>query len=212
MHIFSYKMDHDFGLAPNPFWGVMTLAVCKGKIRRNKNLHIGDWVVGTGSKKLKMINHLIYAMRVDEIITFDAYWKDSRFECKKPVFKGSLAQIYGDNFYHTDESTGRVIQEQSAHQYEDDRTNPTHLQRDSDGKNVLVSRHFYYFGNEAPVLPPELVNIACQSRDYHYQDIDEDLQHAFVDWISKNYAPGIYGDPINWKVYQRPDINVPQGL
>ena len=30
MHCFRYKLNHDYGLAPNPFGGVMTLAVCKG--------------------------------------------------------------------------------------------------------------------------------------------------------------------------------------
>ena len=61
MLMFSYKIEHDFGLAPNPFWGVMTLAVCKGKIRRHKKLQIGDWIIGTGSQKLKNLNHIIYA-------------------------------------------------------------------------------------------------------------------------------------------------------
>ena len=44
MHCFRYKLDHDYGLAPNPFGGVITLAVCKGDIRRNKNLDVGDWI------------------------------------------------------------------------------------------------------------------------------------------------------------------------
>ncbi|HCD3629949.1 TPA: hypothetical protein NBO47_003868, partial [Klebsiella pneumoniae] len=26
MKHFTYKIDHDFGLAPNPFWGYCTLA------------------------------------------------------------------------------------------------------------------------------------------------------------------------------------------
>lgn len=65
MHCFRYKLNHDYGLAPNPFGGIMTLAVCKGDIRRNKNLAVGDWIIGTGSKKMNMLNQLIYAMRVD---------------------------------------------------------------------------------------------------------------------------------------------------
>ena len=124
MLVFSYKLDHDFGLAPNPFWGAMTLAVCKGQIRNNKNLRIGDWIVGTGSKKLKKIDHLIYAMRVDEKITFDAYWEDPRFEIKRPQMKGSLAQIYGDNFYHTEDN--QIIQETSAHSFDDGTPHPIH--------------------------------------------------------------------------------------
>ena len=68
MKHFTYKIDHDFGLAPNPFWGYCTLAICKSSIRRNRNLNIGSWVFGTGSVKLKNLHKLIYAMRVDGLM------------------------------------------------------------------------------------------------------------------------------------------------
>ena len=84
MNMFSYKLDHDYGLAPNPFGGYCTLAVCKSAIRSNKNLQIGDWIIGTGSAKLKNLYHLIYAMRLEEKITFQNYWEDERFQYKKP--------------------------------------------------------------------------------------------------------------------------------
>lgn len=90
MHCFRYKLDHDYGLAPNPFGGVMTLAVCKGDIRKNKNLAVGDWIIGTGSKRMNMLNQLIYAMRVEGWMTFDEYWNDSKYAFKKPVLNGSL--------------------------------------------------------------------------------------------------------------------------
>lgn len=32
MKCFRYKLDHDYGFAPNPFWGVMTLATCKAQL------------------------------------------------------------------------------------------------------------------------------------------------------------------------------------
>src|SRR4051812_17344850 len=115
MGYFSYKVEHDYGLAPNPFGGYCTLAVCKPIIRNNKNLAIKDWIIGTGSMKLKRIHQLIYAMQVEEIITFNQYWADPRFQYKKPIINGSLVQMYGDNFYHQDPNTKRWIQEDSAH-------------------------------------------------------------------------------------------------
>ena len=42
MRLFAYKMTHDTGFAPNPFWGCLTLATCKPKIRESKRP--GDWV------------------------------------------------------------------------------------------------------------------------------------------------------------------------
>ena len=59
MHCVSYILNHDYGLAPNPFGGVMTLAVCKGDIRKNKNLAVGDWQIGTARQRMKMLNQHI---------------------------------------------------------------------------------------------------------------------------------------------------------
>ena len=207
MLMFSYKIEHDFGLAPNPFWGVMTLAVCKGKIRRHKKLQIGDWIIGTGSQKLKNLNHIIYAMRVDEKITFDAYWEDPRFEIKRPQMKGSLAQIYGDNFYHMVDGT--VVQEFSAHSNADGTPNTIHRNRDWAGKYVLISNHFYYFGNMQPEIPLQLRGVCCNSRDYHYRDISDKLKAAFLQWLEENFKLGINGEPINWRQYRRPALVLP---
>lgn len=30
MHLFSYRVEHDYGLAPNPFGGTISFAVCRG--------------------------------------------------------------------------------------------------------------------------------------------------------------------------------------
>ena len=50
IRLFSYKMTHDTGFAPNPFGGFMTLATCKPKIRECKK--IGDWIAGFTSGQL----------------------------------------------------------------------------------------------------------------------------------------------------------------
>src|SRR6266566_24848 len=84
--LFSYVVDHDLGYAPNPFGGFCTLAKCKygtvrsrnGSIRRNivELAEEGDWIAGTGGVDLsKSAGHgkLIYAMRVDEIISLAEY-------------------------------------------------------------------------------------------------------------------------------------------
>ena len=199
MHCFRYKLDHDFGLAPNPFGGIMTLAVCKGEIRSNKNLQVGDWIIGTGSKRLRRLNKLIYAMRVEGWMTFDEYWNDPQFAFKKPILNGSLVQMYGDNIYHTDLETGKVIQEKCAHSNKDFSQHTEHTKRDTKGRNVLYSRHFYYFGDNCPNIPKDLQNVCCTSRNYSYKDIDEESINKFIAWLEDNYAVGIHGDPCNWK-------------
>lgn len=200
MNCFRYKLDHDFGLAPNPFWGTMTLAVCKGDIRRNKNLQIGDWIIGTGSKKLKKLNKLIYAMRVDEKMFFDDYYNSPLYQCKKPVINGSLVQMYGDNIYHTGQ-VGKVIQDPCAHSNSKLQTNVTHRDRDARGKYVLLSKHFYYFGDNCPTVPNILIRICCTSRNYSYKDIEKEDVALFLEWLESNFDIGIHGDPINWREF-----------
>src|SRR5260370_27588907 len=78
----SYVVARDFGFAPNPFFGFCTLATCKPNIR--SVAQIGDWVVGTGSKTRKREKHVVYAMRVTGVQTFEEYWADPRFQIKRP--------------------------------------------------------------------------------------------------------------------------------
>ncbi len=215
MNCFRYKLEHDYGFAPNPFHGYLTLAACKGQIRGNPNLQIGDWIVGLGSVSMKNEGHIIYAMRVEEKLTFDQYWEDRRFICKKPDMNGSLVQMYGDNVYHTDPNTHCFIQEPCAHSKDDNSTNREHLERDTKSKNVLISRTFYYFGDQCPIIPPQFAYINFSEGNtrgnMQYLDLsDHDAEiNAFVDWLEQNHGQGIHGDPCNWHKFKRPPIPLP---
>lgn len=95
---YSYIVARDFGFAPNPFGGYCTLCTCKPLIR--KNAQVGDWILGTGAKtRYDIAGRLIFAMQVSEILSFEEYWNDRRFQNKKPRFNGSLKQCFGDNIY-----------------------------------------------------------------------------------------------------------------
>lgn len=199
MNYFSYKLDHDFGLAPNPFGGYCTLAVCKSDIRKNKRLNIGDWIIGIGSKKLRALNHLIYAMQVSEKLTFDEYWNDPRFQYKKPIINGSLVMMYGDNIYHTDKKTHEWIQEDSAHSLASGTVNKDHLQSDTSGEKVIIGELFYYFGDMAVPIPIEFEEVCTKGRAAKSISIPIETADKFIKWLQTNYAAGIHGDPINWK-------------
>ena len=90
---YSYVVARDYGFAPNPFNGILTLAACKPVIR--KGADVGSFVIGFTNKENG--NKLLYMMKVSEVCTFDQYWKDSRFLCKRPTMNGSLKSMYGDN-------------------------------------------------------------------------------------------------------------------
>lgn len=206
MVVYSYLIEHDLGLAPNPFGRYCTVAVCKPEIRRSKKLAIGDWVIGTGSKALehttgrKLTDKLIYAMKVTEKITLEQYWDDPRFQYKKPVMNGTLVTMYGDNFYHRDES-GNWIQEDSAHCKLDGTCHQEHLEKDTGGDNVLISEHFYYFGDQAPKIPNELSEICHTTQGQ--KKITDQLAIDAVNWIEQNFKLGINGDPLNWIEYNQ---------
>lgn len=72
MRLFSYKMTHDTGFAPNPFGHTLTLATCKPQIRRSKKQ--GDWIAGFTSKALTGDRvgeeRLIYLMQVGKNCTY----------------------------------------------------------------------------------------------------------------------------------------------
>lgn len=199
MNFFSYKIEHDYGLAPNPFGEYCTLAVCKPTIRKNRNLKIGDWIFGTGSKKIGKLNHLIFAMKVEGILSFDEYWNDERFQYKKPVLNGSLIQIFGDNFYHLDEEGKQWIQEESAHSTVDKQS---HIKNDLSGENVLFSKSFYYFGKNAPKIPKNFHTICNDGRNMKSSSIDPDTADNFLKWLEKSFEFGIHGDPNNWDEYE----------
>jgi hypothetical protein len=122
MRIFMYVLAADGGFAPNPFHGCCTLGCCKPAIRRRARP--GDWVVGITPKRLG--NRLAYAMLGEEVLTFEQYWKDSRFRRKRPRWGPgrSLLEKCGDNCYKP-EGDGTFRQLRSMHWDRDkDREDP----------------------------------------------------------------------------------------
>ena len=90
----------DYGFAPNPYFGYCTLATCKPVIRRCAG--VGDWIAAFGAAKSPVCGKLVALMRVEECLSFDEYWEDERFKCKRPVFNKGVMHMYGDNIYHHD--------------------------------------------------------------------------------------------------------------
>ena len=207
MKIYSYMIDHDFGLAPNPFGKYCTIAVCKPTIRKSKNLNINDWIIGTGSKSLEKssgfscVRKLIFAMKVSEIIDLNSYWHDPRFEYKKPIMNGTLTTMFGDNFYYLDENANWV-QEDCAHRNIDGIYNDEHIRKDTGGKNALISELFYYFGRNAPQIPENLVDVCRTTQGVKFVKPDE-LASRFLEWLQNSFQPGIQGFPINWSMYNK---------
>jgi hypothetical protein len=153
VRLFSYKLTHDTGFAPNPFWGALTLATCKAGMRRTKKP--GDWIAGFTSKELRCApvgqERLIYLMQVREKLTFAEYFRDPRFAEKIPDFKHSDPRRWvGDNMYEPNRrAVGGFKQLPGMHGEEQ-------KEDDLSGGVVLVAGAQFYFGGDPLVVPPGL--------------------------------------------------------
>lgn len=158
-------MVWDTEFAPNPHYGVLTLATCKPRIR--KYAQIGDWISGWTAVKVYGKDHrphyfdeerLIYLARVTQIIPFVQYWYDYRDKQPKVLSDGKNKSQKGCG--KTRSEVGEVLYDSGDNIYRPNKNDSygfTQLpnggnhtdkdkKRDLSGENVLVCDEFYYFG------------------------------------------------------------------
>ncbi len=190
MKLYSHIVTHDTGFSPNPFWGYCTLADCKPAIRRTAS--VGDWIVGLSPKAHG--NQLIYAMRVNEVLPYEQYYRDKRFSPKIPDYSnGKVVHQCGDNIYKP-LSNGDFRQLQSRHS-NGTKENPGTKAHDLRGKNVLVAKTFYYFGVKALRLPKTLDDLKA-GRAYK-NSFSSAVVSGFIKFITRQRA-GVNSPPTVW--------------
>lgn len=194
MQLCVYVVARDYGFAPNPFHGICSLATCKPVLR--ENAQVGDWIVGIGSKENGSSGRIIFAMNVDEKITFNQYWSDQRFHNKRPYLPGSRMMRYGDNIYHQS-SSGKWIQEDSHHSLEGGNLNYENKDRDTSSNYVVLGREFYYFGRNCPAIPASLSSLDWPHPG-HKCDFPTKTRDGLIAFLRTNYIPGVHGLPTDW--------------
>lgn len=190
-------MPFDDGAAPNPYWGVCTLVVCKPGIRRTAA--VGDWVVGTGSKHARLgdgstrdlSGRGIYAMKVTGKMTMKEYDSFTSIELPQKVpdwGHRDRRRRLGDSLYAFIGSKAK--QRRGVH-------GSANVATDLSGKNALLSNHFFYFGESAIRLPAQLRPIA-QNWQGHRVTLNKSYVAAFVGWIGGlGHQPGaVLGKPL----------------
>ncbi len=198
---FSYVLTRDYGFAPNPFNGICTLATCKPNIRDAAN--VGDWVMGTSSIRHGKRSHLIYAMKVNDKISFNEYWHNPKYMTKKPVMNGSLKKMYGDNIYYNDGH--KWIQADSHHSLEDGSPNQHNVKKDTSVNAVLISYEFYYFGQQFLFLSDKtILNVVKKGPGHRCPD--KRCGKKLLSYIaSKCDSMGYYSDPALFGKFERYD-------
>lgn len=197
MRLFSYCIPFDDGKAPNPFWGDCTLAICKPKLRLTAA--VGDWVAGTGSRRSPVgdiSGELVYAMRVADKLPMSAYDALTKSELRRkipPAIGGDPRQVAGDSIYDFSDPARPRRRPGSAHGEAEKR-------KDLSGQYVLLSTHFYYFGDKPVALPGGLKPIVNQGRG-HKSVANDAYAARFVEWVEGlGYTPGtLVGSPQIWR-------------
>jgi hypothetical protein len=197
--VYFYVVDRDFGFAPNPFHGYCTLATCKPVIRRTAQS--GDWIIGMGGSRLNATGRCLFLMRLDECLTFDDYWNDSRFRAKRPVRNGSRKMVVGDNIYHRASDGIAWDQEDSHHSLADGSPNLHNVKNDTQTNRILVSHHFLYFGINAPTIPAEILTSIGYKNGRYHRVFEEARCLPLFTWIDHVYGHDygrVLGDPFDF--------------
>ena len=191
MRIYSHVVTFDTGLAPNPFHGYCTSAVCTPS-HMDAKLEDGDWLIG--NSPVADGQRLIYAMRVSEVLIMDDYFRDRRYQRKKPKPNGEPHEQCGDNMYYQGFGGKWCRLPSHFHPSDEDMAHDV-------GHPVFVSRHFYYFGGKRVPIPEKLRNVIKERQGLKKKD--GDLARAFVKWLETTYKPGVHGMPRDMRDHRK---------
>jgi hypothetical protein len=196
----TYRLDHDLGFAPNPFFKWCTLACCKPRIR--KKAKEGEYIVGMAGKDARGLGRyypqLIYWMRVDEALTFDDYWRDLRFTRKRPRWPAAKLHMVGDRTYRHENNEGHWTFETSMHFVPGAlQHRGGHMATDTAVNRVLIGQTFTYWGASGPALPAELLPLFSNPRGEQCHH-DPALLAKLHDFIAVDQPKGVAGRPADW--------------
>lgn len=197
--LYIYVVDRDLGFAPNPFHGLCSLATCKPDIRNTAK--VDDWVLGVGGGRLKATGRCIYMMKVTRKVTFNEYWNSPEFNDKKPIRNGSKKMLLGDNIYSWMEESKSWHQAHSHHSLPNGDINEYNLNRDTKSNKVLLSDHFYYFGQSAPMIPVALVERIGYKNGVGHRIFDSPQAFDIVKWVEEEYGHSknlVLADPFDF--------------
>ncbi len=192
MKLLKYVMTHDSGLAPNPYSGICSLAVCTPN-HRNAKLDVGDWVIGHSTKATG--HRLIYAMRLSKVLRLQDYFE--KFPQKRPDPNGSIEEQHGDNFYYKDGD--RWARLPSA-----EHNDPESFLQDAGSENRKAylaegEYNYWYFGGasqftESINFPSMFPRLIQETHGFSYVR-DENEINRFVAALSTMGKTGLLGVP-----------------
>lgn len=174
--IWRYVLKHDVGRAPCIDGGVLTLCCCKPRIR--KSAQNDDWVVGLAPKGVG-IGLVSWAGRVSTIQRMGAYGEQHP-ERSDAIYR--LKAIGGD---------GSEILQFIGGDYH---SQPRYQRRDVNGVNALAFSPFWYFGQNAKLLPDHLAFLTYYHVGQTTRGSSPEQVDALRDWLQQ-WPVGVSGEP-----------------
>ena len=169
-NLYVYKMTADNGGAPCVWEGLLSLAICKGEIRRMAEK--GSIIFGFGSKKEPYNEHLLYIAVVTQKLPPGEYYRNPCYE-ERPDCIYELGE---------DGMTAKRKKDAKYHTNSDERKRDVGIKFEK--ANVLVSDDFRYFGKkgtndykkEYPSIGTLIEDLKRGHRVNHEPKLRNDLQ------------------------------------
>ena len=177
--IYVYKMTADNGGAPCVYRGMLSLAICKPKIR--KTADEGALVFGFGGKRLG--GRLIYAAYVTEKPPVGEYYANSRF-LNRP-----------DCIYRNVNGRPKRIENAQFHTGSDE--SPTDVGNHFEKAYVLLSKNFCYFGatgtTDYQKCSPALMAMLKRLKRGHRLNHDPEVRQELCALAKQLWRTGLAG-------------------
>ena len=173
--IWRYVEATDSGYAPCVYRRMLSLCICKPFIRLGAE--VGDWVIGFMRKRFGP--RVIWAGRVSEILPMGQYYM--RYS-RRPDAIYNLLRITPD---------GREVLEHIGVAIHADKKSQ---ERDVRGKNALVFREFWYWGENAPQAPARIARLAYYRQGQTTRGAGPKEAAHLEKWLSQ-WTPGVHGPP-----------------
>ena len=169
--IYVYKMCVDNGGAPCVWRGRLSLAICKGVIRRKAG--VGSIIFGFAAKELSRDERLLYIAVVTEKPPIGDYYRNSRY-AKRPDCIYKLGE---------DKKTAERRKTAKYHTESDERKRDVGME--FEGANVLLSDNFRYFGENGnadykekyPKIEVVVESLKQGHRVNHCENLRDELLH-----------------------------------
>jgi Nucleotide modification associated domain 2 len=187
-NIYVYKCVVDDGTAPCVDRSLLSMTVCKPKVRTSAK--VGDIVIAFGTNAQPAPNRLVYAAKITEVVTGGRYFDEAKYQTRKDC-------IYKRRPQGTLKLTAGASAHNTGTHAKDIGNPPTYP-----NAIALISTDFRYFGGagtdewkeHAPHLTKMVEQLGQGHRVNHSREVRDDLL-KLIGRVWKQFPRKVNGKP-----------------